>query len=101
MTGSLSIYVIYVFMFIYEIYPTAIDTLVTRLSLPSIFHVIYHYQQFIPPFFLGPRGPHGIPLLVRPQEKFGSLIYRLHESSWIPPLTPWDPLIPPINPHDP
>ena len=76
MTGSLSIYVIYVFMFIYEIYPTAIDTLVTRLSLPSIFHVIYHYQQFIPPFFLGPRGPHGIPLLVRPQEKFGSLIYR-------------------------
>ena len=50
---------------------------------------------------LGPRGPHGIPLLVRPQEKFGSLIYRPHESSWIPPLTPWDPLIPPINPHDP
>ena len=71
--------------------------------------------------FLGPRGPHGIPLSVRPlvrpsvrpQEKFGSHIYRhiclknhlkTHQTNlmapWDPldvPLTPWDPQAPPID----
>ena len=68
--------------------------------------------------FLGPRGPHGIPLSVRPsvcpQEKFGSHIYRhrclmnhlkTHQTNlmapWDPldvPLTPWDPQVPPHLP---
>ena len=69
-------------------------------------------------WFLGPRGPHGIPSLVspsvRPQEKFGSHIYRLicpmnhlktHQTSlmapWDPLNAPLDPLGPPGPPHRP
>ena len=65
--------------------------------------------------FLGPRGPHGIPSLVspsvrplvRPQEKFGSHIYRLiclmnhlktHQTSL---MAPWDPLNAPLDPLGP
>ena len=61
--------------------------------------------------FLGPRGPHGIPPLVRPlvspQEKFGSHIYRLiclmnhlttHQTSL---MAPWDPLNAPLDPLGP
>ena len=56
--------------------------------------------------FLGPRGPHGIPLSVSPQEKFGSHIYRhiclknhlkTHQTNL---MAPWDPLNVPLTPWD-
>ena len=73
----------------------------------EIWHIVHLTHISL---FLGRRGPHGIPLLVRlsvrPQEKFESLIYRhiclmnhlkTHQTN---PMAPWDPLDAPLNPWD-
>ena len=60
--------------------------------------------------FLGPRGPHGVPLSVCPQEKFGSIIYRhiclmnhlkTHQTNLMAPRDPLDVPLDPLGPAGP